>query len=280
MTTLQLDAGPFEYVLRGQGEPVVLVHGTLGDYRSWAMQVDVFAESYRTIAYSRRYHYPNPCRRVETDYSAALHADDLADLIAGLGLESAHIVGTSYGAYTALVLAARHPHRVRRLVLGDPPILPLLDSTSRGRQLHEEFLTEVWRPAGRMMQHAREEEGVRIFVDGVVGEGAYDRFPADVQQLILDNASEFTVETSSSDFWAPFTCEDAAAVSAETLLLTGDNSAVMFGLIVDQLGRCLPTNTVRRVPQTSHEVTSDNPEAYNAMVLEFLAAGPGGSSGP
>ncbi len=44
------------YVDEGRGAPVVLVHGSLGDYRTWAPQVPFFAQHYRVIAYSRRYH--------------------------------------------------------------------------------------------------------------------------------------------------------------------------------------------------------------------------------
>lgn len=272
MTTVAVRGTNLEYVEHGKGEPLVLVHGTLGDHRTWAAQADVFGQSFRTIAYSRRYHHPNPCVGDESDYTARLHADDLADVILGLGLDSAHVVGTSYGAYTALFLAARHPELVRALVLGDPPVLPLLDHSRRGRELRETFLDQVWNAAGIMMRQGRTEAGVRTFVDGVVEAGAYDRFPSQVQQMILDNACEFAAETSSPEFFTPFSRQDARRVSRETLLLTGDRSREMFGIIVDELHRWLPRSEVERVPNTTHEVSSDNPDAYNVMVLEFLEA--------
>jgi pimeloyl-ACP methyl ester carboxylesterase len=271
MPSVQIDGTQLEYIEQGEGDPVVLVHGTLGDYRSWGLQMDVFAETYRVISYSRRYHYPNECSGDESDYSAALHADDLATFIAGLELESAHVVGTSYGAYTSLLLAARHPERVRALVLSDPPVLPLLEHNPEGRALRDEFLAEVWEPAGEMMQRGQVEDGVRVFVDGVVEEGAFDQFPPEVQDLILENACDFKVETSSPDFWTPFTRGDAKQIETPTLLQTGDQSLEWLQLIVEELGRCLPNNECATVSDTTHEVTSDNPEAYNEMVLEFLA---------
>ncbi len=143
MPAIQLNGTQLEYIERGRGEPVILVHGTLGDYRSWQLQMDAFAEQYRVISYSRRYHYPNPCSGEEADYSATLHADDLEAFINGLGLGSAHIVGNSYGAYTGLFLAMRHPERVRSLVLGEPPVFPLLDNKPEGRELRDDFLAEV-----------------------------------------------------------------------------------------------------------------------------------------
>ena len=271
MPAIQVNGTQLEYNERGEGEPVVLVHGTLGDYRSWALQMDAFSDTYRTISYSRRYHYPNPCNGDETDYSAALHADDLAAFITELGLESAHIVGNSYGAYTALFLAARFPKRVRTLVLSEPPVFPLLEQSEKGRALRDEFLANVWKPTGEMLQRGDEEKGVRTFVDGVVKEGAYDEFSPMVQNLILDNACELKAETSSPDFWTPFTCEDATRISTPIMLLTGDNSLRMFQLIVDELDRCLPNSESVKIPDTTHELPADKPKAYNDIVMGFLA---------
>lgn len=270
-TTIPVNGTQLAYVERGQGDPVVLVHGTLGDYRSWQLQMDTFAATHRTISYSRRYHYPNPCRGDERDYSARLHADDLAAFITGLGLESAHVVGNSYGAYVALLLAARHPERVRTLVLGDPPVLPLLEHNPEGRALRDGLLATVWQRAGALMQQGKAEQGVRLFVDAVVEEGAFDHFPPEVQQLTMANVCEFKVETASPDYWTPFTCNDAGQITTPTLLLSGDQSLRMFQLIFAELERCLPNVESQKVPDATHEVSSDNPAAYNAIVLRFLA---------
>src|SRR5262245_61249813 len=49
----------FAYVEAGKGPPVVLVHGSVFDYREWSKQIKPLARHYRVIAYSRRYHWPN-----------------------------------------------------------------------------------------------------------------------------------------------------------------------------------------------------------------------------
>lgn len=270
MPTIQLNDTPLEYVEKGSGEPLILVHGTLGDYRSWELQLDPFAEKYHTISYSRRYHYPNPCEGDESDYSAALHADDLAAFMEKLGLDSAHIVGNSYGAYTALFLAKRHPERVRSMVLGEPPVFPLLEQHPEGRPLRNSFLKEVWEPAGEILEKGKMKKGVKKFVDGVVEKGAFEQFPPPVQHLIMDNACEFKAETSSSGFWTPFTREEAEQITTPTLLLTGEESLRMFQLIVYELEDCLPDNECVTIPESTHEMPADDPEAYNEIVLEYL----------
>lgn len=270
MPTVEANGTTLHYVEQGEGEPVVLVHGTLGDYRSWELQMEPFAERYRTISYSRRYHHPNRCVGDETDYSAALHADDLAALLDGLGLESAHVVGNSYGAYTALFLASRHPERVRSMVLGEPPVLPLLDDDEEGQPLRADFLAKVWEPAAEVLDEGRMEEGVRLFVDGAVADGAYDSFPAPVQELIMDNACELKAETASPEFWTDVNCAEVAEVDTPALVMTGVDSRRMFQVIADHLSRCLPDAELVTLPETTHELTSDNPDAYNETVLRFL----------
>ncbi len=271
MPTLRINGTQLEYIERGRGQPVIFVHGTLGDYRSWGLQMNTFAENYRSISYSRRYHYPNPCRGDENDYSAILHADDLAQFITGLGFESAYIVGNSYGAYTALFLAVRYPERVRAMVVGEPPVFPLLEHISEGRDLKNDFLENIWKPTGELLQQDKMKDGVRRFVDGVVNDGAFDQFPPKIQKLIMDNACELKIETSSSNFWTPLTGNEAKQIETPTLLLTGENSLKMFQLVVAELERCLPNNKYVIVPHCTHELPADNSKVYNEIVMEFLA---------
>lgn len=270
MPAVKVNGTQLEYREQGQGEPVVLVHGTLGDLRSWNPQIDAFAEHYRVITYSRRYHHPNQCDGNESDYSAASHAEDLAAFIRSLGIESAHIVGNSYGAYTALFLAARHPEQVRAVVFGEPPVFPLLDRTPEGREVRDDFLEKIWRPAGERLRNGKLKEGVRHFVDGVIGDGTFDQFPDEVEKLLMDNVCEFKAETASPEFWTPFTCEEARQIQAPALLLTGEHSLRMFALIVSELDQCLPNNEWVTLPDCTHEMPGDNPEAYNETVLHFL----------
>ena len=270
MPTMKINGTHLEYMERGQGEPVILVHGTLGDYRSWGLQMDAFAEKYHTISYSRRYHHPNPCNGDETDYSAALHADDLAAFIKELGLESAYVVGNSYGAFTALFLAKNHPDSVRSMVLSEPPALTLLENHPEGQPLKTGFLKEVWEPAAGLMKQGKTKEGVKTFVDSVVEKGAFDGFPQQVKELIMDNACELRAETASPDYWTPITCEDAAKIHTPILLLKGGKSVRMLQLVVEELERCLPNKELITLSDSTHEMPSDDPEAFNRVVMDFL----------
>ena len=74
----------------------------------WKDQVQAFGETYHAIAYSRRYNFPNT-NELRPNHSAAVDAEDLADLMQELNLGKSHIVGFSYGGCSALFLAVKHP---------------------------------------------------------------------------------------------------------------------------------------------------------------------------
>ncbi|WP_157860206.1 alpha/beta fold hydrolase [Methanosarcina acetivorans] len=149
------------YVEQGEGDPVIFVHGTLDDYRIRGSQIEFFSKYYHVIAYSRRYHHPNVWVGDGMDYSATLHAKDLAELIKKIGFKSAHVIGHSYGAYTSLVFVCEHPKLVRSLILCEPPLLPWLLNIPGGDTLLAAYITNAWEPARQAFQRGDLEQGVR-----------------------------------------------------------------------------------------------------------------------
>src|SRR5207249_1521785 len=119
--------------------------------------------------YSRRYHWPICWTGDGSDYSARLHAADLAALIEALDLDAPHIISASYGSYVALIHALAHPDQVRSLVVAEPPMMRWLARMAGGAELAESFQRETWRPAAAAFARGDLEAGVRIFVDGVNG---------------------------------------------------------------------------------------------------------------
>ena len=65
--TVRVDGATLAYREQGDGEPVVLVHGSASDLRTWEQQVPAISESHRVIAYSRRYARPNEDIPLGTD---------------------------------------------------------------------------------------------------------------------------------------------------------------------------------------------------------------------
>ena len=96
----------------GAGEPLVLLNGIAMTAVSWEVVARPLAQHYRVIRCDFRGQLMTPAPPPE---NVAEHADDVANLLDQLGVESPHIVGTSFGGVIGTLVAARHPDRVRSL---------------------------------------------------------------------------------------------------------------------------------------------------------------------
>ncbi len=267
---IHVDGAPFHYVEKGSGDPLVLVHGTLADYRTWRQQIDVFANSFHVVAYSRRYHYPGSWNGHRSDYSAARQGHDLVRLIETLRFTRAHIVASSFGAYISLFAAFERPGMIRSLVLGEPPCFPILRGRPDGPPYWEDFDRRAWTPARNSFAEGKDEDGVRFFMDGVLGQGAFDKLSHFARKMLLDNVSALKAEVSSTDYLSEFSCEMARSIGVPTLLLDGEMSPPMFHAITNELQRCMPHTVRLTVPAASHALHNQNAKSYNSIVIEFL----------
>ncbi|MET4721187.1 non-heme chloroperoxidase [Bradyrhizobium japonicum] len=265
-----VDGLTLHYIELGQGTPVVLVHGTLEDYRTWDGQLEAFSKGYRLISYSRRYHYPNEWPKDATDFSVSLHARDLAAFIKALNLPPVHLIGHSYGAFIAFLVARDHPEVIRSLTLGEPPVWPLLKTNPEGDALLSAVITRSIATSEAFKQ-GNDEEGVRRFVNGVLGDGSYEKIPPPVLKRVMDNVQELKGEAASRDLFPPTTCEDVQKVKAPTLLVDGELSPKAFHLVDDMLEHCLPSVERATILAASHQMEVENPQAFNDTVLAFIA---------
>jgi len=112
---------------------------------------------------------------------------------------------------------------------------------------------------------------VRRFVNGVLGEGSYEKLPPPVLKRVMDNVQELKGEVSSQDLYPPTTCDDVQKVKAPTLLVDGELSPKMFHVIDDMLEHCLPSVERATIPAASHQMEVENPQAFNETVLSFIA---------
>ena len=274
---VRVNGTELHYIEQGNGVAVIFVHGGLEDYRVWQAQMEPFSQRYHTVAYSRRYNYPNNRVVPRADYSAIVDADDLATLIKKLNLGPAHIVGVSYGAYVALFLAARHPELVRSLALSEPPLLRWLPELEGGKAIFNEFMSKVWEPATRGFLEGP-EVGVKAAVDGF-GELGYsgsdkkmtfETLEPVVRSLLIDNAPEWRALTISRDPFPDLPPNAVAHIKVPTLLLSGQRSMALNGLVDRQLERLLPQAERIIMSNATHEMWNEYPEECRNEVLAFI----------
>ena len=281
LTTIKLNGYSFHHTEQGSGEPLVLVHGSASDFRTWQSQYDTFASRFRTIRYSRRYHWPNEQITRGADYSMAEHIDDLEALLRSLDAAPAHLVGHSYGAFLCLLLALRAPELVRRLVLAEPPAITLF--VSNQPQVSEllklmltrprtavailKFGAQGVAPAAEAIREGNRAEALKAFGQATLGREAFARLSR--SRLDQARANFIEAELLGSGF-LPLEADELRKLQVPTLLINGQNSPALFHRLMDRIEELLARSKRIRIPGTSHIVHEDNPHEYNKTVLSFL----------
>jgi pimeloyl-ACP methyl ester carboxylesterase len=268
------------YVDRGKGAPVVFVHGGLVDYREWGPVADSLVDTYRTITYSRRYNYPNDNPLTSTDHSALVEAADLAGLIRTQRLGAVHLVGVSYGAYTALLVALKEPELVRSLVLVEPPIVRWLPDLPGGQRLYDEFVGGTWEPVGLAFRRGDTTEAMRITLDFFMGPGSLATLPAEFRSVLFANVREWQALTTSRDAFPAISRDEVRQLDRPVLMISGGRSYPMLRAIDAELERQLPRVRRTVVPDGTHDVCAEQPAVCASEIRSFLASQAGRSGTP
>ena len=268
LKVLRLPDAELHYSEKGEGQPVVLVHGTFGDYRLWEGLSRELSRNYKTITYSRRGAYPNapPAERWS---SIALHSSDLSALVSEIQAECIHLVGESYGASVALHFALNNPTKTRSLSIDEPPVLSLLSGNEADLRQLSFFENEALRPALEYFTEDKPVDAARVIIDTLEGApGLYDSLPETIKSVIGAN-SPSTFEDLKGGF-AGISEADLGQMKTPTLLMKSDHGPNPLKLVVDRLHERIPGSVLKEIKGTSHGTIIES-NAYLSAVLDFIA---------
>jgi pimeloyl-ACP methyl ester carboxylesterase len=285
MPTVHANGVSLDYQVSGSGEAVVLVHGGFSDYRIWQVHREALGQSYRAIAYSGRYHWPNAPAPDGAGHDMAEHVDDLLALVTTLGAGPAHLVGNSSGGLLCLYGAIRAPELVRSLVLLEPFALPLLVSMPPGplelfklairhprtAVVVAHFSARGLGPAQAAFERGDLEGGLRIFARAVLGSYGVDRMTEPRWEQARDNLDVFAAQLTRGSFPA-MGPDDVRRIDAPTLLVAGEHSPPVIRLFTDRIYDLLPHAERVEIPGASHDAHVDNPSAVTDAIRAFLVS--------
>jgi pimeloyl-ACP methyl ester carboxylesterase len=264
------------YEEAGAGTPVVFVHEFAGDYRTWEPQLRHFARAHRCVTFSARGYPPSDVPSDPARYGQDIARGDVVALMDALGIDKAHVVGHSMGAYTALHVGLRHPQRC-------------ISVTAAGCGWGSRA-----DPAERAAMRKVAAETAQLFSDKSMAEAA---------AIYADNATRLTQKYKDPRGFAEFTRmmaehsalghaltmamlqakrptlwdleDDLKRFAVPLLVIVGDeDESCLDGSVF--LKRTVPTAALLVVPRTGHTITSEEPAAVNAALAELFAAAEGG----
>jgi esterase len=265
-----VDQYPIAYQQHGRGEAVVLVHGSMGDYRTWAAQVPELSRHYRVFNLSLPRYYPEKWNGTGDRFGVMEHAHAVADFIKALHLGKVHLLGHSRGGAVALKVATYHPEVVKTLVLADPSGMEnLLPETPESQQLLEQS-RHLRKNLIDAIQRGEAEKGAEAFTDALGVPGTWKRRTAEQRAAFMDNLGTAIGDSGPR----PTTrCEDIARWDFPVQLIHGARSPGRYAAMGEAARKCnTAIGKAWVIPEAAHSMNRENPAAFNQAVLKFLAS--------
>lgn len=260
------------YEEAGHGDPIVFVHEFGGHSLSWETQMRYFSRRYRCITFQARGWPPSDTPSDVGSYSQARAADDIADVLKGLGLAAGHIVGLSMGATAAVEFAIRHPGKGLSIAAAAAGT-----GASTDPEMKKRFAKEANDVADRI-----DRDGLKALV------GVYATAPSrqsllrkdprgfeEFKQGFVDNTAKGRALTMRGvqARRAPFfeRGDELSKITDPVLIIAGDEDDATLDLSV-YLKRTIPRSGLVIFPRTGHGINLEEPAGFNAVLQDFFHA--------
>ncbi len=267
MQTLAVNGYDMAYLEVGKGPPLVCVHGTLGDFRTWSAVCGPLSKQRRVISVSLRRFFPEHWDGVGNDYLMAQHVADVIAFIEKFADKPLDLMGHSRGGHIAFRVAQQRPDLLRRIVLAEPggELDPSLDPAAGPSPRVSRFAASAERvKAGDI------EGGLLLFFDAIEGEGAWGRLPAAPKQQLRDNV--YTLIGQVGENRQPYTRQQAESIGTPTLFVGGADTKGPLPAVLRALSAHVPGAKTAMIAGAGHWMFEQAPQRFCEVVLDFLAA--------
>jgi len=269
MQTLRVNEYDMAYLEVGNGPPLVCVHGTLGDFRTWYPVLGPLSKRHRVISLSLRRFFPEHWDGAGHDYLMAQHVSDVIGFIEKLAVGPVDLMGHSRGGHIGFRVAGQRPDLLRRLVLAEPG--GELDATlDPAYEPGPSPLAARIAASATVIAEGNIDGGLEIFMDALEGPGAWKRLPAMPKQQLRDNATTLIGQTR--DARPLFSKSDAEAIRTPTLFIGGANTRGTPPEVLHALAANVAGSRTEMIAGATHTMFVQAPQKYCEIVLEFLAA--------
>jgi esterase len=223
------------------------------------------SKHHRVIAVSLRHFFPEHWDGVGDGYRMAQHVADMIAFIEQIDPTPIDLMGHSRGAHIAFRVAQQRPELLRRMVLAEPG----------GDLDHSLDPSPPVSVAGRITASAEQiktgdiDGGIRHFVDGIDGDGAWARWPAAAKQPLRDNA--MTMVGQVDEGRKPYTKADAESIRTPTLFIGGADTKGGLAENHRALAPYVAGARTAMIANARHWMFDQTPQEYAAVVSDFLA---------
>jgi pimeloyl-ACP methyl ester carboxylesterase len=269
MAYLKTDDGvELYYEDTGAGTPIVFAHEFAGDCRSWEPQVRHFSRRYRCITYNARGYPPSGVPSEAAAYSQQRARDDILSVLDGLGIERAHIVGLSMGAFATLHFGMAFSHRALSLVVA-----------GCGYGAHPDQYESFQRDAKSLAQTMRQKGMAHLaatYGHGPARTQLRDKDPRGFDDFIRffgehsAEGSANTMENYQGKRPSLYKLQkEMAAITAPVLVVAGDEDDATLEPSI-MMKRAIATCGLAVLPKSGHVLNLEEPALFNRVLEDFF----------
>lgn len=247
------------YLENGSGQPIVFLHGIGGNADNWSAQINALSSDYRCISWNMPGYGGSP-ELPEMTFAAM--ADALVGLLDELGLETATFCGLSMGGYLAQELVARHPKRVRALIL-------MCTSASFGKpggDFQTKFLAARLKPIDEGKTPADIAPGLAA---GMAGPNA----GPEVAETLVASMARIPAET----YRAALNClvtfdqrDNVKNITCPTLLVAGAEDQTAPSQVMERMAARIDGAAFHIIPGAGHIANIEASDATNRLIADFM----------
>jgi pimeloyl-ACP methyl ester carboxylesterase len=269
MPTLTTDDGvELFYEEAGAGTPIVFVHEFAGDHRSWEPQLRYFSRRYRCIAYNARGYPPSEVPEDWERYSQARARDDIRAVLDALGIQRAHIVGLSMGAFAALHFALSYSDRGFSVVVAGggygshPAQYRKFQEDSKAnaafieREGMERFAATYGHGPTRVQFQNKDPRGFAEYVQQLAGHSAL----GSVNTLLGTQVRRPSLYDLTGEM---------ARIEVPVLVMAGDEEEPCLEVCL-LMKRAIPSAGLVVFPQSGHGINLEEPALFNQFLESFF----------
>ena len=264
------------YEETGAGSAIIFVHEYAGDYRTWEPQMRYFSRAHRCVTYSQRGYPPSDVPSDPARYGQDIARGDVVAIMDALGIDKAHVVGHSMGAYTALHVGIRHPQRCISVTAAGCGWGSLPDPAAR------ESMRKLAAETAKMFTEKGMTEAAAIYGDGAMRQPQKYKDPrghAEFLRMLAEHSALGHALTMSMlqakrpTFWDME--PDLKRFSVPLLIVVGDeDESCLDGSVF--LKRTAPTAGLLVIPRSGHNIPGEETAAFNAALADLFAAAEAG----
>ena len=247
--------------VRGDGLPVVFVHGFPFDRTVWRHQLAALARV-RRIAFDLRGVGGSSAPSAADGFALARYADDVVAVLDALGIRAAVVCGLSLGGYITFELLRRHPERVRALVLGDTKAEA--DDADAKRARDELAL---------LAEREGPDPVIERLLPRLVSPTTLATQPEVVAQ-VREMARRWSPASLGGALRAardrPDSTETLRAVRVPTLVFGGQDDAISPARAIKAIAALVPGAECHIIPAAGHLAPLEQPLATGRVLADFL----------